>query len=63
MQSEIKKLLSKNLQDFKPPYFITFFDCMHFSRIHCWPKTTENMKIDLKQEKFVFFCAQNIYCG
>ena len=24
-QSEILKLVSKNLQDLKPPYFITFF--------------------------------------
>ena len=44
----------------KPPYFINFFDCMHFSKNHFWPKTTEKMKIAQKQEKVDFFCAQNI---
>ena len=53
--SEILKLLSKNLQNLKPPYFINFFDCMHFSKNHFWPKTTENMKIAQKQEKVDFF--------
>ena len=47
----------------KPPYFIIFFDCMHFSKIHIWPKTTEKMKIARKQKKIVFFCAQNINYG
>ena len=40
MQSETFKLLSKNLQNLKQPHFINFFDCMHFSEIYFWPKTT-----------------------
>ena len=55
MQSEIFKLLSKNLQNLKQLHFINFFDCMHFSEIYFWPKTTENMKIAQKQGKVNFF--------
>ena len=56
MQSEIFKLLSKNLQNLKQPHFIKlFFDCMHFSKKNVWPKTTEYMKIAQKQEKVNFF--------
>ena len=57
MQSEIFKLLSKNLQNFKQPHFRNFFDCMHFSEIYFWPKTTENIKIAQKQEKVIFMCT------
>ena len=51
MQYDILKLLSKILQDLKLPYFIIFFDGMHFSKVHFWPKTTKNIKIAPKQEK------------
>ena len=53
MQSEIFKLLSKNLQNMKQPHFINFFDCMQFSDFF-WPKTTENMKIAQKQKNVIF---------
>ena len=34
VQSEILKLLSKNLQISRPPYFVNSFDCLFFL-IHC----------------------------
>ena len=58
MQSEIFKLLSKNLQNLKQPHFINFFDCMHFSKIYFWPKTTEKIKIAPDQEKVDFFSTK-----
>ena len=56
--SEIFKLLSKNLQNLKQPHFVNFFEWMHFSKIHFWPKTTENMKIARKQKKVDFLCSE-----